>query len=56
MKISTLKLSALLALMFSASVSMAQTTTYNTIGVIGKNFIAFKGQGVHCACRVRPGA
>ena len=35
MKISTLKLSALLAFLFSTTVSMAQTTTYNTIGIIG---------------------
>lgn len=34
MKISTLKLSALLAFLFSATVSMAQTT-YTTIGIIG---------------------
>ncbi|GAB3725857.1 hypothetical protein GCM10027594_07410 [Hymenobacter agri] len=35
MKISTLKLSALLAFLFSATVSMAQTTNYNSIGIIG---------------------
>jgi hypothetical protein len=35
MKISTLKLSALLAFLFSATVSMAQTATYGTIGIIG---------------------
>ena len=35
MKISTLKFSALLAFLFSTTVSMAQTTTYTTIGIIG---------------------
>ncbi|MCI1189407.1 T9SS type A sorting domain-containing protein [Hymenobacter sp. DH14] len=35
MKISTLKLSALLAFLLSATMSMAQTTNYTSIGIIG---------------------
>ena len=35
MKISTFKLGLLLAFVFSATVSMAQTTNYTTVGIIG---------------------